>query len=96
MTDAAIPEWGLTDRLAKARSVAGLKQQELAEYLGLSRASLSAYENGSVVPRLGILRLWAMRCGVPLDWLRYGTVPPGQEFSGSGWFTEVESLVPAA
>jgi transcriptional regulator with XRE-family HTH domain len=71
-----VPKWDLGDRLVKARKVAGVKQSDMAEYLGLSRAALSGFENGDVVPRLGYLRLWADRCKVPLAWLRYGDSGP--------------------
>jgi transcriptional regulator with XRE-family HTH domain len=71
-----VPEWTIGDRMLKSRTVAGLTQTELADYLGMSRVSLSRYETGHNRPPLTVLRLWAMRCGVPLDWLRYGDAPP--------------------
>jgi transcriptional regulator with XRE-family HTH domain len=64
-----IPEWTLADRLRKARESAGLSQQEMADHLGLSRVTVGTYENGAT-PKLAVLRVWAMRTGVPLDWLR--------------------------
>jgi transcriptional regulator with XRE-family HTH domain len=71
----AVPEWDLTDRLVKARKFAGVEQSEIAEFLGLSRGAISVMETGRVVPRLGYLRLWAQRCDVSLDWLRFGDRP---------------------
>jgi transcriptional regulator with XRE-family HTH domain len=76
-TDARLA-WTLSDRLRKGREVAELSRDDLAEYLGLSRQAISNYELGHRVPKLAILRLWAMRTGVPLDWLRFGD----QGFSG--------------
>ena len=67
-----VPKWTLGDRLTKARHCAEVSQQEMADYLGLSRPALSYYETGVSMPKLGTLRLWALRTGVSLDWLRYG------------------------
>lgn len=67
-----VPEWTVADRLLKARRWAGVPQQEMAAYLGVSRQALTRYENGQNV-KIGTLRLWALRCGVSFDWLRYGT-----------------------
>ena len=74
-----VPEWTVGDRLWKSRTVAGLTQTEMAEYLGMSRVSLSRYETGHNRPPLTVMRLWAMRCGVPLEWLRYGDTMPQPE-----------------
>jgi transcriptional regulator with XRE-family HTH domain len=59
----------LGDRLRKARHVAGLQQRDVAKYLGLSSAAVGMYELDVRVPKLGMVRLWAMLCGVPLEWL---------------------------
>jgi transcriptional regulator with XRE-family HTH domain len=64
-----IPEWSLGDRLSKSRRAAGLSSTDLQEYLGVTRNTISNYERDRIVPRLSVLRLWAMRCGVPLEWL---------------------------
>jgi transcriptional regulator with XRE-family HTH domain len=74
-----VPEWDLADRLIKARRHAELSRPELAEYLGVSRNSMSSYETGKTMPPLSVMRVWALRCGVPLDWLRYGDAPPMPE-----------------
>jgi transcriptional regulator with XRE-family HTH domain len=57
--------------MMKARRFAGVSQGEMADYLGMTRQALSRYENGASV-KLPILRLWVMRCGVPLEWLQSG------------------------
>jgi transcriptional regulator with XRE-family HTH domain len=64
----------LGDRLRKARLSAGLDQRDIADYLGMSHAAVGFYELDRRVPKLAVLRVWALRCGVPLDWLRYGSV----------------------
>ena len=63
------PEWDLPDRMRKALRHAGLQTQEMAEYLGVSRTSVSNWINGRNRPSRPALRLWAMRCRVPFSWL---------------------------
>ena len=68
-------EWTVGDRMAKARREAGITTGEMCDYLGVHRNSLNAYEHDRTargVP-LAILRLWAIRCDVDLDWLRAST-----------------------
>ena len=74
-----VPEWTVGDRLRKARVSAGLDQREIAEYIGMTHGAIGLYELGRRTPKLGVLRLWAMRCDVDLDWLRTGR--------STGWLT---------
>lgn len=55
--------------MRKARLHAGLKQQELADLAGVSRASIENYEGDKRVPRRPVLLAWAMATGVALAWL---------------------------
>jgi transcriptional regulator with XRE-family HTH domain len=57
------------DRLKQLREVAGLSQTALAEKLGVSRGSISFYENGERIPDIVFLDKAAMFFGVPLDYL---------------------------
>ena len=79
MTTAAapqtVPQWTQADRLRKAREHAHMSQQQLAAATGLSRRSISAYEQGDSVPRRPALLAWAVATGVPLAWLQTGEVP---------------------
>ena len=68
-----IPAWTTGDRLRKARELAGMGQQEMADEIGISRRSVSAYEGGGSIPKRPVLLSWALRTGVPLEWLRSGT-----------------------
>lgn len=72
---AAAPEWDLADRMRKALRHAGLGVQEIAEYLGVARNTVSNWINGRIEPSTQTLRLWALRCGVDYGWLR-GTASP--------------------
>lgn len=73
------PLWTVSDRLRKAREFAHLDQAELAERIGISRATVSNYERGVGAPRRPILRLWAEETGVPLEWLQQGHGPESDE-----------------
>ena len=64
-----VPAWTLADRLRKARDHAKLSQQELADAIGISRASVSGYEAGYREPHRPVLTVWAMVCHVDLEWL---------------------------
>lgn len=51
LAEVTIPEWTLGDRLAKARSVAGLTQKEWAEKLSVSPGAIAAWETDRNRPR---------------------------------------------
>ncbi len=56
-------------RLKKLRKNKGLKQQELAEILGIKRNTYSDWENGKTEPRFDNLVKLADFFNVSLDWL---------------------------
>ena len=68
----AVPEWTLGWRLQRSLSWADVSVQEMADELGVSRGTISRWCNDHNRPRRSDLRLWALRTGVPLDWLLYG------------------------
>lgn len=71
-----IPLETLGDRLNRSLKFADLSVQEMADHLGMNRNSLSRYLNDrGAPPRSHILRLWALRCGVPYSWLSTGVAP---------------------
>jgi transcriptional regulator with XRE-family HTH domain len=73
---AGIPEWTLGWRLKRSLAYAGISVEQMSDYLGVSRSSVSRWLNDRDEPRSGFLRVWALRCGVPYTWLRDGTIPP--------------------
>jgi transcriptional regulator with XRE-family HTH domain len=79
MTTAAELEPDLADRLAKSLQVAGLSVAEMAAYMEVHRNSVGGWLNRRTEPRPANIRLWAIRTGVPYEWLRYGTWPEESE-----------------
>ncbi len=51
LAEATIPEWTLGDRLAKARSVAGLTQAQMGDALHVSASTIAAWETDRSRPR---------------------------------------------
>lgn len=79
-----VPEFDMADRLRKALRHADVGVQEIADYLGVSRNTVGAWINGRTPPATAFVRLWAMRTGVPFEWLQNGTSPhrgPGEGLS---------------
>lgn len=70
-----VPEFDMADRLRKALRHADVGVQEIADYLGVSRNTVGAWINGRTPPTKAYVRLWAMRTGVPFEWLQNGKSP---------------------
>ena len=64
-----VPDWRIEDRLRRAREHSGLDQTELADQMGVSRATISNYERGITNSRRPIIVAWAMATGVDVNWL---------------------------
>lgn len=65
-------DFGLADRLRAAREDAGYDQRAFAEATGISRGSISNYENGNTAPRKPIITAWALATGFDAHWLETG------------------------
>ena len=77
------------DRLRKARDFAGLDQTQLADRLGTSSKTIGRYENEAGKPKRYLLVMWAMACGVNVEWLETGEMqttpsPDGDGVDGDG------------
>ena len=69
------PEWTLGWRLQRALAHAGMTTEEMAAELGVTRQTVSRWINErGAQPRAGFVKLWALRCGVPYEWLVAGEV----------------------
>ena len=69
-----IPEFTRGDRLRKARQLTGLTTRAFAE-IGVSQKSVTDAEGDKVTPRKITMMAYAMRTGVPLEWLETGKAP---------------------
>lgn len=67
-----VPVWDVGDRMRKALRVADVSVQDIADYLGVTRGTVSTWINGRIEPSVQTLRLWALRCGVDYGWLSKG------------------------
>lgn len=65
------------DRMRRALRISGVSVQEMADYLGVRRNTVSTWINGHRPPSAQTLRLWAMRTGVPKSWLETGLATSG-------------------
>ena len=65
----------LADRMRRSLRLAGVSVQDMADYLEVARNTVSTWINGRITPSGQTLRLWAMRTGVPYEWLRTGELP---------------------
>lgn len=70
---AGVPHIEPRHRMRIALEHAHVSMGEMAELLEVSGNTVGNYLAGRSVPSAATLRVWAMRCGVPLDWIRYGT-----------------------
>jgi transcriptional regulator with XRE-family HTH domain len=82
-----VPTFNLADRLAKARTEAGISREQLAAELGYSPKAISDYQNGHVTPRRAVIAAWALRCNVDAGWLETGE--PSTEGRPDGGPSEV-------
>lgn len=88
-----MPEWTVGDRLRKARGVAGLTTSELADRIGVSKATVTNAESGRHRARRITLNAWAMATGVSVRWLETGQAPTGDE-PGGGLAVRRQGLEP--
>jgi transcriptional regulator with XRE-family HTH domain len=75
MNVGVIPEWQVGDRMRKSLQRADMTSLDMADYLGVSQTSVSNWINCRHEPTKQTLLLWAMRTGVPYEWLATGCTP---------------------
>lgn len=82
-TAGGVPEWTVGDRLRKAREMAHMEKEQLADLIGVSRGTVANYESGATRHMKPIvLRAWAVATGASLHWIETGE--PGQGGGGGG------------
>ena len=88
-----IPEWTLGWRLQRALAHAGVSVEEMADEIGVSRSTVSRWLNDrGTPPRIGYLKLWALRTGVSWEWV-LGRIPALARAGGQN-STNLTTLVP--
>ena len=78
MSDAqahGIPHFQMRHRLDLALETADVSIQEMSAELGVHRNTVSNYLSGRTLPPTSAVKVWALRCGVPYEWLRTGLEP---------------------
>lgn len=68
----AVPPETLGDRMRRALRKEHISVHEIADYLGVSRNTVSTWINDRIYPSEQTLKLWAIRTGVPERWLKEG------------------------
>lgn len=69
-----VPEWTLGWRMQRALTHAGMHMDEMADELEVSRSTVSRWLNDKGPVRRIYLKQFALRCGVPFEWLTGGQV----------------------
>lgn len=86
-----VPAFQLKHRLSLALEIAELKPEDIAVELGLAATTVRNYLAGRTSPKRAVLVAWALRCGVPIDWLAEGVIPQTPPDDGGSVSGESES-----
>lgn len=63
------PSFELRHYMARALEEAGLTTDDMARHLNCGPTTIRNYLRGRTRPNRGVLIAWAMKCGVPVEWL---------------------------
>lgn len=72
-----VPVFGMRHRLALALETADVSNEQMADEVGKSVTTIRNYLGGRTHPGRAVLVTWALRCGVPFEWLAYGVESDG-------------------
>jgi transcriptional regulator with XRE-family HTH domain len=77
-----VPRFELRHRMALALEFGGVSRDEIAAELDVHKNTITNYVKGHTPPPRAVLRVWALRTGVPFEWLLTGHISdeggPGQ------------------
>jgi transcriptional regulator with XRE-family HTH domain len=76
MSTLITPAFDLADYMRKALRESGMRAQDAADAMELSRETVSLWLNGKRRPNRGQLIAFAHVTGVPLEWLEQGIARP--------------------
>jgi transcriptional regulator with XRE-family HTH domain len=74
-----IPPWTLGWRLQRALDWGKVSTQEMADELEVSRGTISRWCHDQGMPKRIFLKHWALRTGVPFEWLALGVGESAQQ-----------------
>lgn len=78
-----VPDWTLGWRLQRSLAFAEMRAEEMADELGVVRATISRWmHDRGAPPRTIYIRQWALRTGVPYGWLTNGDGDPVDSTDG--------------
>lgn len=69
-----VPQFGQRHRMALALEFAGLSRDDMAAELDVHRNTIGNWMKGTKPAPRAALIAWALRCGVPFEWLLTGTI----------------------
>ncbi len=70
------------DRLMKSLKYAGISHNEMAAFLEVHRNTIGGYVTGRTKMLPVVMRLWAAKVDLPLEWIRDGIWPEEQLVPG--------------
>lgn len=97
-----VPAFELKHRLARALEQGHVTPGQMADEIGRGVTTIRNYLKGRTVPDRAVLVTWALRCGVPLEWLLSGTTSgpdgtPGEDERSTRWYAgRAVQMFPAA
>ena len=65
----------LSNRIRQAIEKSGKTQRQIADAIGITKASMSRYIHGERIPKATIMPKLADACGVSVEWLQTGKEP---------------------
>lgn len=92
-TQHGIPQWTRGDRMRKARETADIRTADMAAYFERDRKTINNWESDRTDPGRAVVMQWALRCGVPHEWIESGATPEGPDtgdglvIDATGWFS---------
>lgn len=81
------------DRMRRALRVSGISVSEMADLLTVSRNTIGNWINGRAEPRPRDMRDFALKTGMPLEWVRDGISPSDNDSGPSGGVSKDSSKI---
>lgn len=94
--DGAVPSLTLGWRMKMALEHAGVSSGDMADYLEVSRHTITRWTGDKGPVKRSTLRLWSMRTGVSMSWLETGqAILPDDGEEGQGYAIRDSNPEPA-